>query len=512
MELISDYNQDEVIKRISSSPYRLSPVIIIVVICILISACVPEARQTLDLIPVNETVSSPSDLLLEVTPHPTRPSYPPGTLVDYIAQSGDSLPALAAHFNSTVEEIKKANPIIPDDATTMPPGFPMQIPIYYEAIWSSSFQILPDIAFVYGPRDVGFDVVEFVNSQPGWLKNSRGAVGLLLRPGAEVVLHTSQNFSVSPKLLLALLEYQTGALSNPDPPETLSNYLLGYRNGSYLGLSQQLVWAANLLNNSYYGWRDGSLLIYSHKDGRLERPDPWQNAATASLQYYFSQILDRDNFTHAISSAGILETYTRLFGDPWEGDLTLMPGSLKQPEMTLPFAPGLAWAYTGGPHTGWGIGAPLAAIDFAPGSIVGGCSYSDVPAFAVADGVIVRTDTAVAVLDLDGDGNEQTGWVVFYLHLRNTDLPPVGKILNQGDIIGYPSCDGGRSTGTHIHIARKYNGEWVMAGGMLPFNLEGWVVKNGSSEYQGFLEKGGRVLRASVGSDKDSQVMAEGLP
>src|SRR5690606_31346050 len=111
----------------------------ILIVFFLISACVPEARQPLDLIPLEATASQQSDLLQEVTPNPTRPSYPPGTLVDYIAQSGDTLPALAAHFNSTIEEIQKANTIIPAGATTMPPGLPMQIPIYYEAIWSSSF-------------------------------------------------------------------------------------------------------------------------------------------------------------------------------------------------------------------------------------------------------------------------------------------------------------------------------------------------------------------------------------
>jgi len=477
-----------------------------------LTACAPSQQVPLNLVAIEETENLTNDILQNVTPNPTRPSYPPGTLVDYIAQSGDTLPALAAHFNSTEEEIREANPIIPQDATTMPPGFPMQIPIYYEAIWSSSFQIVPDIAFVDGPRDVGFDVVSFVNSQSGWLKNAKDAVGLLIRPGAEVVINVSQNFSISPKLLLAILEYQTGALSNPEPPDSLSDFLLGYRNRSYLGLSQQLVWAANQLNNGYYGWREGSLKSYSHLDGRLERPDPWQNAATASLQFYFSQVMDRDTYTHAISSIGLLETYTSLFGDPWQGDLTLIPGSLRQPEMILPFAPGVTWAYTGGPHTGWGQGAPFAAIDFAPGSVVGGCSLSDEPALAVADGVIVRSGNAIAVLDLDGDGDERTGWVIFYLHLRNTDLPALGKQLKRGDVIGYPSCDGGRSTGTHVHIARKYNGEWILAGGEIPFNLEGWIVQNGSTDYLGFLEKNGRILRACVCSDKDSQINAQGLP
>jgi len=489
---------------------KYNPILVLVLtLSVLISACVPEANQPLNLLPEIESDPELNELLLQVTPNPTRPSYPPGTLVEYIAQSGDSLPAVAAHFNSTVEEIREANPIIPIDATTMPPGFPMQIPIYYEAIWSSSFQIIPDISFVHGPKDVGFDVVAFVNQQPGWFKNSRDAIGLLIRPGAEVVQYISDHFSISPKLLLAILEYQTGALTNPEPPESLFDYLLGYRNRSYLGLSQQLVWAANRLNNGYYGWREGSLKTYSHQDGRLERPDPWQNSATAALQYYFSQVSERDQYTHAISSAGLLETYTTLFGDPWVGDLTLIPGSLRQPEFILPFNPGQTWAYTGGPHTGWGQGAPFAAIDFAPGSIVGGCSFSEDPALAVAEGVIVRTGTAIAVLDLDGDGDERTGWVVFYLHLRNTDIPPVGKQLKRGDIIGYPSCDGGRSTGTHIHIARKYNGEWILAGGAIPFELEGWKVRNGSADYLGFLEKNGRILRACVCSDKDSQITAQ---
>ena len=60
-------------------------------------------------------------------PAPTsgRPEYRPGELVDYIAQNGDTLPALAARFNTTVEEIMEANPIIPREATTMPPGLPV---------------------------------------------------------------------------------------------------------------------------------------------------------------------------------------------------------------------------------------------------------------------------------------------------------------------------------------------------------------------------------------------------
>jgi LysM repeat protein len=81
---------------------------------------------------------------LVVTPLPTRPPYTPGELVDYTVQSGDTMPALASRFNTSIEEIREANPIIPEDTTTLPPGMPMEIPIYYEPLWGTSYQIFPD--------------------------------------------------------------------------------------------------------------------------------------------------------------------------------------------------------------------------------------------------------------------------------------------------------------------------------------------------------------------------------
>jgi murein DD-endopeptidase MepM/ murein hydrolase activator NlpD len=479
----------------------------------LLSACSPVIHN--DFVITQQVPVQDSENNLEIiqpTLLPTRPPYPPGTIVDYIAQSGDTLPAVAAHFNTTIEEIKSANPVIPNDVTTLPPGFPMQIPIYYQSIWSSPFQIIPDAAFVYGPNDVGFDVIQFVNDQPGWLKTSRDAVGERMRSGAEVVLYISEMFSISPRLFLSILEYQTGALSQPELPENVNGYLLGYRDFSHRGFAQQLIWLANHLNNGYYNWRNGTFSSYNHSDGRLELPDPWQNAGSVALQYYFSQVMDREQYTLAVSGQGLLKTYQELFGDPWEGDTTIMAGSLQQPDFILPFNPGQIWAYTGGPHTAWGQGQPFSAVDFAPGSNVGGCSPTTDYALAVADGVVVRTGTAFTVLDLDGDGDERTGWNIFYLHLANASIRPVGTVLKRGDPIGLPSCEGGTSTGTHVHIARKYNGEWVLAGGALAFNFEGWKVASGSEAYQGSLVKDGRIIRACVCSDESSQLIAQWLP
>ena len=139
------------------------------------------------------------------TPLPVRPNYKPAELVDYIAQSGDTLPALAAHFNTTIAEIRAANPIIPPDATTMPPGFPMKIPVYFKALWATPYHIIPDSAFVNGPAQIGFNTSAFVASEPGWLLKYRAYAGGEDRSGAEIVDYVATNYSISPRLLLAIL-------------------------------------------------------------------------------------------------------------------------------------------------------------------------------------------------------------------------------------------------------------------------------------------------------------------
>jgi LasA protease len=437
-----------------------------------------------------------------------RPEYSPGELVDYTAQTGDTLANLAVHFNTTVEEILRENPIIPADATTLPPGLPMSIPIYYEPLWGTQFQILPNCAFVNGPAQIGFDINAFVDSQPGWFKDYRQYAAEKTRTGAEIISYVANTFSVSPRLLLALLEYQLGALSDPQMPEGLvEGYPLGYEKTGYHGLYIQLVWAANTFNRGYYGWLTGHLDTLEFLDQTIAHPDPWQTAATVSLQYYFSKLEPKPGFDETVGPEGFIRTYRALFGDPWSCEPHI-PGSLHQPTMQLPFEAGKTWAFTGGPHTGWGQGDPLAALDFAPPSAEGGCEIVSEWAVAVAPGVVARTDTGLIELDLDGDGDPRTGWVVLYLHLGSQHKARLGDVVDAGDPLGHPSCEGGESTGSHIHIARKYNGEWIPAAGTLPFNLDGWIAHAGAAEYLGSLTRYTETVIASVEAEEKSLIRA----
>ena len=99
--------------------------------------------------------------------------------------------------------------------------------------------------------------------------------------------------------------------------------------------------------------------------------------------------------------------------------------------------------------------------------------------------------------DTDGDGDETTGWVIFYLHLATRDRAPLGTVVLAGEPVGHPSCEGGTSTGSHIHIARKFNGEWIAADGPMPFTMSDWVAQAGFRPFEGSLSRGDQVVIAN---------------
>jgi murein DD-endopeptidase MepM/ murein hydrolase activator NlpD len=199
--------------------------------------------------------------------------------------------------------------------------------------------------------------------------------------------------------------------------------------------------------------------------------------------------------------SGFPDFYAKMFGDPWsraDAIGNFFPPGFTQPNMSLPIEPGTTWAFTGGPHGAWESEGPRAAIDFAPQNGTPGCFVSDKWVVALASGLVVRSNNGVVVLDLDGDASEQTGWNILYLHIATKDRVAVGQWVEQGGRLGHASCEGGVSTGTHVHIARKYNGEWLHADGPIPFVLGGWTVIAGDKNYEGKLVRGNKVVTGDV--------------
>ena len=371
--------------------------------------------------------------------------------------------------------------------------------------------ILPNAAVVYSPTTLDFDIEAYLAKTGGFLNEYRQYLMITgWTSAAEVIQRVALENSLNPRLLLALLEYQSGALlGQPADPE---NYQAAMGAAEYYrqDLYGQLIWAAHALSDGFYGRSDGTLRQLSFPDGRILPLPADTNSGSAAVMYFCSQLVDADN--HAQTLAGFGGLYTELFGDPWAraaavGDL--LPEGLQQPALTLPFEPGETWAYTGGPHPAFEKNGPLAALDFAPRMSVSGCEPSGEWVVAVADGLIVRSEFGIVIQDLDGDGHEQTGWNVMYLHIGTDERVPVGTYLHAGDFVGNPSCEGGRATGTHMHIVRKYNGVWIPADGPIPFVLDGWTAHNGDEAYLGTLTRDDETVTAHQFGSAVSRITRE---
>jgi LasA protease len=456
---------------------------------------------------------TPAPFIPSITPTLAMEPGTPGSTVFYTSQSGDSLNVVATHFGIKVSDIRASVPL---SATGfINPGTLLFLPAKpIETPQTPSQQIIPDSELVYSPSAVGFDIAAYVNAARGYLSSfmdRHTPVGLTT--GAEGVRIISVGSSISPRLLLALTEYYTGWVKGDSKAGLDEVHLFGYTDPAYdpakPSLYQPLRLVIQDLLSGYYGWRSGNLSTLTFPDGTSLRIAPDLNAGSVALQYFFSKHLNYADWLQAINpDTGFLALYKSMFGDPWvrAAELgPLFPVNLNQPPFTLPFEVGVPWNLTYGPHPAWEAESSWGALDFAPSGIVG-CDESTAWVVAIAPGQIVRSESSYVVLDLDGDGFEQTGWVVIYQHISKNDRIPVGTLVAGGDHIGHPSCEGGTATGTHTHIARKYNGEWVAAGGPLPFVLSGWTAHTGAVEGVGTLTKGAKVITASQVSEGKSQI------
>ncbi|MGQ9503025.1 MAG: LysM peptidoglycan-binding domain-containing protein [Anaerolineae bacterium] len=425
-------------------------------------------------------------------PIPT-PSGPPIDL--YVVQPGDTLSAIAYNrCGCDVEELMALNQI--SDATLLQVGQRLRIPVRTKYS-GPMLRLLPDSEVVYSPAYRDFDIAGFVKEQGGYLARYTERVNGRVRTGAEVVQLVAQTFSVGPRVLLALLEYQSKWVTGEPDSQVTLNFPLSHGHGGQSGLYFQLGWAANRINEGYYTYKREGTFAFRLLDRKRVLAAQGLNAGTVGIQNVLAPINGWEDWQKAVDRTGFLRTYEILFGDPHRYAIEpLIPAGLEQPALYLPWPEGHTWYLSGGPHGAWFSGSAWAALDFAPPDVVGHCAISQEWATAAASGLVVRSEDGQVLIDLDEDGYEQTGWVLFYLHIASLDRVPAGTRLVHGDRVGHPSCEGGVAESSHLHIARRYNGEWIAADGPIPLVLSGWRAINGLAEYEGKMVKGDQIRQA----------------
>jgi hypothetical protein len=463
-------------------------------------------------VPVTET-PTPTSAIPTETPivatldaqsvRPAEPTNTPlsdNTPILYYSQAGDTIEALAFRFGVSIDEISSPDPIALQ-------GFinPNQLLIIPNRLGNTTSinQIMPDSEVVFTLSAIDFDVSFFVNQAGGYLSEYSEYLGSVGQStGAEIIEKIALENSINPRILLALLDYQSGWVTGYPVNSIQEKYPMGYIDSKQEGLLRQLKWAVNQLSIGYYGWREGRINEIKFIDGATARLQPELNAGTVAVLHYFAQFYDtRDWLYHINPETGFPARYEQLLGSPWvraNSVEPLFPPAIRQPDMELPFMYNQVWSYTGGPHGAWEKDGSWAAVDFSPARTESGCVDSTAYVTASAPGLVVRADNGVVVVDLDGDSFEQTGWVVVYLHIATKDRISIGDWVDTGDLLGHPSCEGGHATGTHVHMARKYNGEWMAADGAIPLVLTGWQAHAGSAPYKGTLTRDGETVTAST--------------
>ncbi|MBN1148413.1 MAG: M23 family metallopeptidase [Anaerolineales bacterium] len=464
------------------------------------SAAVPTAEApSVDAPSVDATSSAPPFGVWNVSSDDDAVTF------HYYTQAGDTLQALSGRFEVEPSQIivgEEQRPDQPLPAGLLPPGLYLSIPNTLDTQSPPYPQImLPDSELIYSPSAADFDVEDFVDDADGYLDEYTETVQGEQLSGAQIVQRVALESSVNPRFLLALLEYQSGWVFGQPVDQKSEKYPIGFNVAGWEGLYKELVITATHLNMAYYGWRQGEIVEMKYTDGSRVRMSPELNAGSATVQHLLAKLYDPAPWDSVLFGPNnFLDFYKEKFGDAWARAAKvepLFPPGLSQPLLELPFQPGERWSLTGGPHESWKTGSPRGALDLAPVTGEAECAVSKAWVTASAAGLVVRSARNAVVIDLDGDGSEATGWTVLYFHIADKERIAAGTRVEVDDHIGHPSCEGGNATGTHVHIARKYNGEWITADGPLPFVMSGWQVIAYVNNYQGELRKGEQKAIAS---------------
>lgn len=405
----------------------------------------------------------------------------------YTVQAGDTLGVIAGRYETTVAALMEANDLADPDAIFVGQVLRLHIEPAGEG---PAVDVVPDSEMVFGPAYLGFDAAAYAARLPGPIAGHAEIVDGETLTGPEILARVARDFSVGPRILVAFLEARGGWASGAVPDDGAGiDYPAGFADPVRAGLWRQLNYLADQLNAGYYDAKTRGRRLLPTRDGTYLAGHPSVGAGSLAVQRALALQATASELPGRLRAFDA--AYRSLFGDPWARELPV--GGPSFPSLRLPWAPGEQWWLTGGPHGGWADGSAWSAVDFVPSGDALGCAAAPQWATAVADGVVIGGDAGQLWLDLDSDGARETGPVVFYLHLAEEGRAAPGSRVKAGDRLGHPSCEGGFSNATHLHLARLHDGEWLPAAGPDPLTLGGWQSVGAPESYDGgFVHEDGR--------------------
>ncbi|MFD3166194.1 peptidoglycan DD-metalloendopeptidase family protein [Herpetosiphon sp. NSE202] len=353
---------------------------------------------------------------------------------------------------------------------TLPPAVEPQNAVEASSILPRAAEpptLIDDIRFTSEQNLTVENIQTLLDAQPGTLKAALLTVGDRNLSLAEVVVGQSYLYSLNPKLLLALLEFQQGLLTNPTPNPDQLDWAMKYQgeNENWRGLHGQIRWAARELRRGVRDFAYVTELQYRDKD--VKGPIPaGLNPSSYAVVRLLAQTMTPEELAKVLSDGSFVATYSKFFEDPRQ-TLGQVPAPatpfLRWPLRNVTYITSffdheypfltpnqslVSWwgrretqiSYDG--HDGWDYGArpPEAVVAAADGTIVW-ASNSDDGCGVPAKGVVID------------HGN---GYRTLYWHLSEISVE-VGQAIKSGEqlgIVGSTGC----AIGPHLHFQTQYLG------------------------------------------------------
>jgi LasA protease len=323
-----------------------------------------------------------------------------------------------------------------------------------------SLRWLEDRDFLYGPALLDFDLKAFLASN---------APHIL--PYADFISHWCGYYSVSPKVILTIMEMRTEIISKNVAGQAIQNPLAGLVAGS--GFEEQVRNMLAALYADFYTYRNavqntrGTISLNSASFALL---NVFRGSSTP-VAFASSAELVRGRFN---------ETYSRLFpSTPKRAladtqDLPTIP-------LQLPWKNGDSW-YFNGVHTQTGMDpGVLSSIDFTrTWTLKWGDDTSKDFVVAAHDGTVTVFSTCSMRV------TSPSGWATNYYHLDGVIATSGEQVTANQTIAIYANsldqavCQGGFSSGPHVHFSLLNNGAYTALDGT---TLSGYVVHSGRFSY-----------------------------
>jgi len=378
--------------------------------------------------------------------------------------------ALASLFLSSPDETEASRP---------PPYDGGQRPVSSEETGFSDSTggvsiVLSDGQFVFGPNAEGFDLLQYLQEN---------APHLL--PIYDNLIFWSAHPSINPRVMLTLIEMRTGGISNASVEGATDPDLFGI---SPAGVNEQLEEVAEALTEAYYHHlRTITPLPTAERaptqirlgDGSNFTLPPETNAATYGIARSLAFMGETRDLTTALDRSepdSFYQTYRRLFPDDDPLNQSNVINISDPPPADLFQVPYLiteSWTFNGVHNWSGVAGSDMSSIDMSDGWPGWGADTSNIWVAAAAPGTVTRYSGCwLRVTHSDG-------WMTAYYHLENPQVSTGNfvsynqRLANYANTLAEATCNGGSSTGPHLHFALLRNGAYVAIHGTI---LSGWSI------------------------------------